>query len=467
MTWKSLGLFPQSAGRPGLVLSGGGSRASFHIGALRYLYDHAGIAPSCFVGTSAGSMVAALLAQYADREEQRSALEDFADAWFAMDDSSDMFSERKWFRQLVDRAPQLRGLLNSDVAPPAREPHEDPDPDLDEPLDAAGWTPSMVLRLVGALPSLRRAGNDLPGIARGFERSRAMYRPGPAVDAVAELFDEQRVRDSGNILRLALVQLDDGELYFQTETGGFVDRTNASVDYPTEPLLAGIQASCSIPGVLAPARLAGRDWVDGGVRENLPAEMALGRLHMTDAWVISVMPEQLPRENSPDMISVMMRSAAIMQNEGLRDELAYARAAGARIIEPELDIHDTSTVVPGLIRLNCDYGWVRAREVHQNSSKGTIERHREIFDLRATTFALESELLGIPAVVPLGQVPPDPDPYRGVTDPRHNELALMKYRIIELVAQCEPGELPPGGDDWGRGWEYHRTATPPAPWWRA
>lgn len=40
----------------GLVLSGGGARASFQVGALRYLYDEVGITPSVITGTSAGSI---------------------------------------------------------------------------------------------------------------------------------------------------------------------------------------------------------------------------------------------------------------------------------------------------------------------------------------------------------------------------------------------------------------------------
>ena len=50
------------------VLSGGGSRASFQLGALDYLYRHDDqFTPTIFVGASAGSIIASSLAQSAER----------------------------------------------------------------------------------------------------------------------------------------------------------------------------------------------------------------------------------------------------------------------------------------------------------------------------------------------------------------------------------------------------------------
>ena len=57
--------------RVACVLSGGGSRASFQLGALDYLYRHdPGFTPSIFVGASAGAILASGLAQYSDHDDQ-------------------------------------------------------------------------------------------------------------------------------------------------------------------------------------------------------------------------------------------------------------------------------------------------------------------------------------------------------------------------------------------------------------
>lgn len=53
----------------GLVLSGGGASASFQVGALGYLYDVVGITPTVITGTSAGSILATLLAQAEDHQD--------------------------------------------------------------------------------------------------------------------------------------------------------------------------------------------------------------------------------------------------------------------------------------------------------------------------------------------------------------------------------------------------------------
>src|SRR5690606_12330635 len=104
---------PPAPGSPvvGLVLSGGGARASFQVGALRYLYDEVGITPSVITGTSAGSILAAVLAQSADHTGQRASLARLEELFRGMTDSSDMFEELPWFTRLRERGPELMEAL--------------------------------------------------------------------------------------------------------------------------------------------------------------------------------------------------------------------------------------------------------------------------------------------------------------------------------------------------------------------
>ena len=65
-----------------IVLSGGGTRISFELGALSYLYQVERVNPRILAGTSAGAILAALLAQGPDRDSQADLL-DRAIAYFA------------------------------------------------------------------------------------------------------------------------------------------------------------------------------------------------------------------------------------------------------------------------------------------------------------------------------------------------------------------------------------------------
>ena len=106
--WFGLPFFGQSP-RPETVsctLSGGGSRASFHLGALDYLYSHDDtFTPSIFVGASAGAILASALAQDATREGQQRYLARMNDIWMAMTTSADMFTPRPWYERFQSEAP--------------------------------------------------------------------------------------------------------------------------------------------------------------------------------------------------------------------------------------------------------------------------------------------------------------------------------------------------------------------------
>ncbi len=100
----------------GLVLAGGGSRASFQMGALRHLYDVVGITPTSMVATSAGSIVACTLAQWTDPAKQSAALRQLEAMWLEMTDQSDMFTPRAWFSRLLEIGPEWMSLLNREAA---------------------------------------------------------------------------------------------------------------------------------------------------------------------------------------------------------------------------------------------------------------------------------------------------------------------------------------------------------------
>lgn len=527
------------------MLSGGGSRSDFQIGALRYLYDRAGITPQVITGTSAGAILGAVLAQSAEHEGQRQALDQLERIWRAMRDDADMFTEQEWYRRLRERGPEwvkaftrqqrrqgslgrtftrvasrathyatppLRraaaatGVLSPPL-PTATTPDSAPSPsasspatttppphalaggtrdavETDQPTAGSSWNPINVVEILTALREAGRARPDLEVIVRGARRERSMYRPGPIVEHLLdpEVFRPERVATSGVALRVAVVALESGELHYVTETGRLVDRGDAPVPGVERlPLVDAITASCAIPAVFPPVRLGEEHYVDGGVRETLPAEIALRHLGVTRCYALVASPPGVPRQESyaeRDMLSIVLRSTAgIMSDEALRDEVAYARAAGCVVVAPELDVHDALTIDPGLISIAIDYGYLRAAEVCEGATAEQAQLVRDIVALRRQIWRTEAELLA-PVVEPsgngavrggrhedrdgrgAGQDRPDADDAPDLT-----ELVALKHRLRALVDQAPQGWLPPGAHDWWRTFEAHPWEPEVAPTW--
>lgn len=239
-----------AANRVGLVLSGGGARASFQLGALQYLYDRLRIAPDVITGTSAGSIIGAVLAQHADHDGQRAALGRLDELWRGMTDSSDMFTELPWFTRLRERGPvwldafgrrhRRQGTLgrsfkrvadlrhgiatatgrvaaavsqeasaSSSATPPeaaeagpeavggevpAAPPTRTEGPAAARTGDSAEKTagedqirtPTKLLEAIELVRTMGRAPDDLEQIVGGVQRERSMFRPGPLVERLIE-----------------------------------------------------------------------------------------------------------------------------------------------------------------------------------------------------------------------------------------------------------------------------------------
>lgn len=472
----------------GLVLSGGGSRASFQIGALRYLYEHAGIAPTVMVGTSAGAILTAALSQSRDRDVQISYLDAVEELWLSMTHSEQMFAPRPWFQRLQDRGSEWLSVIQHEGQRPTpsvtlpkislpqwrSSPAQVPSADEQavDPVELSGaeltlhvalheptptgqvWSPSMVLPLLSMLPRLRTAGGDLATILRGADASRSMYHPGAILMRLLEeeFFASARTRDSGVTVRLSLVGLQSGELRFMTETGEMVDRDNQPIpDAPTADLSLGVLASCAIPAVFAPVQI-GDDWyVDGGTREATPAEMAIGPLGVDTCWVVVSAPEEHPPAGSfesKSMLHILMRSAEILTDEAERDEVAYARSSGAVVIEPDLFVHDAITVDAGLLKINRDYGWLRAAEAHLGLPQSVADVHRKIMELRLEALDLERQVLADPAVEAVLR-----------------ELARVKFLIRDQVDMLDAARLPADAQQWWSAWERHAEPVMIPPTW--
>lgn len=449
----------QDEDETGLVLSGGGARASFQLGALRYLYRETDIDPTVFVGTSAGAILASMLAQFPTRDEQADGVDILEQLWRELTAQSDMFIERTWFSKLRSHGTELLTALTAEPKPSTirsvtislpwlsrKEPDapELPPAPAADPLAAAlapespgkdEWTPGLLVQLFNNLGRLSRVGGDLPQIWQGADRTRSAYRPGPLLARLLEpdVFSPARVGSSGMKLRIAMVGLVRGELRFMREDGVLVDRDDTPIGDKQWDLALGVLASCAIPAVFAPVPIGDELYVDGGVRENLPAEMAIGHLRTNPTYIIASAPAGVdpdPTAPEADVVSIMMRAMSILTDESLRDEVAYARSAGAIMIEPELNVHDALTVDPELIAINIDYGWVRAAEAVKGVTTAEEALHRRVFELRL-------ELLGLRR-------------RSSLSGGKDDAVAVVhaQYALREAIAACRAGFLPEDAHLW-------------------
>ena len=495
-----------------LVLSGGGARASFQLGALRYLYDVVGITPRIIAGTSAGAILGAMLAQAGDREGQRTYLAELEEMWLSMADSSEMFAALPWFAQLRERGPLWMETLDRRSAASRRpsgrartfqrdghrhnhrtaDASDDGHDDRAVEEDTSPWHPVKVLEALERLRILGRAGTEIVDILRGAQDSRSMFTPGPTVEGLltSGAFDAGRVAASGVQLRIAIVALESGELRYVTEDGRLLDRDGHAVaDHEPVDLSDAVRASCSIPMVLPPVRIGEEHYIDGGIRESLPADITQRVMGADPCYAVLAGPTTgLAQESSyadKNMVAVMMRATTgIMTDELQRDEAVAARREGAVVIEPEFDVHETLTLTPGLTAIAMDYGYLRAAEAHLGASSAQQRLGRDIIVLRRRLWRIEERLF---APVPEatrgdGAATPPMDATAGMEaiaadagreappaapEDLRERLAAGKAELRRLLEALPPEYLPAGADDWWRGWETHTFEIAEEPSWLA
>jgi predicted acylesterase/phospholipase RssA len=459
----------------GLVLSGGRSGAFFELGALHYLYDKAKITPSVITGTSTGSILAALLAQADDHAGQRRVLADIERLSQNLRQNSDMLTELAWYAELQKLMPAWQKTA-LDANPPQNDSRTITLPSLglrnrrrnkNGQAEVAGgttiklphWDRSPVLDMLSMMWTMRRSGTNLDTLLRGARTERSMFRHGPIFDVLLDpgVLDVERLAQSRTQLRVAVVALESGELRYVTGTGGLVDRENRPV-WTDSPLsvVDAVLASCAIPGLLPPVRLGEEHYTDGGTRENAPVQIAMTHLGVDRCYAVFALPRGLARESSyadKDMLSIVLRSGAgIMADEILLNDVARARAAGAVIIAPEVDLVGLLGVDPGLLSISMDYGYLRAAEACEDATAEQQRLTRDIVEMRHHIWSVENRLFG-------------PDSGDGFRAQEQSDLAVLKRRLRDVVAQVPGARLPAGAGEWWRTWEDHPyEITEPASW---
>jgi len=311
---------------------------------------------------------------------------------------------------------------------------------------------------------------------------------------------------TGVQLRLAMVQLESGELRHVNEAGLFVDDPGA----PGVSRADAAIASSSIPGVFEPVKLNDRIYVDGGMRSITPIQAAIEAGADVVYAAISSNPEagDKPSFAQAGLIDNVIRGlVGIMTDAVMENELSppqgwskpvkiiqptsripyfsdpalqgwleawgwqapgppQASRAWTRMVPPppslpQSQVHDAFTIDPGRIRISMDYGYMRAYDVVSAlDPAGAKASSDAIVVLRSQVWALEEIFLA--ACAWWQALEPAPSSFITLDGHLLDGLRRLKMQLGMAVDRRRGrGEaLAAGADNWSRTWEAHASVPP-------
>lgn len=406
------------------VISGGGSQGSFETGVLRFLVDELRIRPSILCGVSVGAVIAAKLAEGNDPATGRRAIDELQTIWRGLRSNDDMWLPEPWLQKLraqVAWASELR--------------------DRAAERGTVGSQTRVVLRMLGAIVRNPPETDGTIDALRQALRAQSLMSSEPIRRLLAVHLHPERIASSGIRLRIGAVSLESGELRYISETGALHGRDDTPLALPPVGILDGVLASAAIPVVFPPVRLGDEHYVDGGVREILPLELAfrhLGAGHMFAIVASTPGVEPLPDFENRGLLDVARRvTSDIGPDETLRKEIHPPRGWGRRVtlIAPELDVHDALVVDPALVAASIDYGWMRAADVLLGLPAEQARLSARIAQARLDLRLAEGPVAGF-----LGEA------VGGSAAPDEAAMAEARARLADAVAarRAAGAPLPPG-----------------------
>jgi predicted acylesterase/phospholipase RssA len=470
-------------GPTAFVLAGGGTKGSFEVGVLQYLVGVEQIAPDVITATSAGAIAATVLAQARTLDEFAARVDEIGDDVLAWTHTENVFGKQAWLSALDGTA--LGREIHHELTEGTRPPF---------PLN-----PAAVLATSGGTPppaaigkSERRAarrarrkrqrhllrlvagaGLRLPRVRRRFRSSGAsVLNLDPLAEALrhgssegVRAVDPALVTRPGLQLRLAVTALRAGVVRYVTEDGTIVE-ADARTPAPGEAagpvdLIDGAIASASVPMIFPPHSMADDDYVDGGVVEIIPVRAAV-ELGATRIFAVVAVPLSVPRDDRDyatapagyiGLRSMGMIGVAERQISNL--DAVVAAGSTLTVIDPVIDVVGLFEIQPGLLRINKDYGWLRAADVLAQGDPDLLADiaagTHELIEARCEAWRLEESLWA-------EQRKRDPESEAG-------SLALVreqKDRVRDLVERRKQlgFPVPDDSEDWWTEYEGHTGERP-------
>jgi NTE family protein len=396
------------SGPTAFVLAGGGTKGSFEVGVLQYLIGVEGIAPDIVTATSAGAVAATVLAQARTLDEFAQRVQDIEDDVLVMTTMEQVFGKQSWLAALDGT--RLGREIQHEITEGTRPPFplttattrrgDEPVPHASS--DRHGRRHARKARRRRQRHLLRLlvgAGFRLPKVRRQLRTSgSAVLNLEPLADALhrgnhgMRAVDPSLIARPGLQLRLAVTALRAGVLRYVTEDGSIVE-SDARTPAPPEAagpvdLVDGAIASASVPMVFPPHPLADDDYVDGGVIEIIPVRAAVA-LGATRIIAVVAVPLTLARDErdyaeAPAGYIGLRAMGMIGVADRQLSNLAVPLPDGATLttVDPVFDVVGLFEVQPGLLRINKDYGWLRAADL---LAEGDVEL---VADVARDTHAL-------------------------------------------------------------------------------
>jgi NTE family protein len=116
---------------------------------------------------------------------------------------------------------------------------------------------------------------------------------------------------------------------FSTTSGAFAIWDHASgVDLPR-----AVASSCTVPGLVSPVTINGESWIDGGSRDALNADLAIGHNFVV---ALSCMVLEPPEGATPEILAGLL--------PGIRQRIDDLRGSGAEVevVEPSQEFAEVS-----------------------------------------------------------------------------------------------------------------------------
>lgn len=474
-----------------IVLSGGGAKGSFEVGALLYLREiWNDVKPRIVCSTSVGSINALAVAE----SLQSNGIDKLEGVWLGLRTGADMYAPSP---ELAQGLAAIEITFDDFIAVLSEVDGATIDVGFWNIVDegaAAGWFAAgwafggPIGGIIAGIASLASdAADSLSELQEALANASFLLDLAPARQTMEALINRQSIANSGMKLRMAAVALEDGELYYVTEQSRLFRSSAATPDLDepittADPLIVGALASSAIPGVFPAVRIATASaeltYVDGGVREVLPSfaavELGAQLLFNISASTSDPHVENDAGYNEPGkLLTIMKRGVDLQGNEVVREEMhpraGFADRRERVLIHPAFEVHNLIQIDPGLIRINIAYGYFRAFDGDQKR-RGNINSLQYLL-WRAWTDELIMERLRChqaerrlaPWLANMhAQLHDTLQSVRG----RKNRIAeLMVERFSSFGPDAFPRKLrhnavgDQGTLDWCRTWELHDAAT--------
>lgn len=519
-----------------LVLSGGGARGDFQIGAIRYIYE-IGKIPSILCGTSVGAINAIKLAEGENAANPMQGLAGLLKIWQSLKTNDDMYLAERWLFD-PDMDPGLSGFLRGnggalDVSGPAE-------------LGPAWGDLALIYNIaVNAYLLVGPGAAILKSLQVILTEARGLFNLSPISRRLATDCDPALIREwagQGNQMRLATVSLDSGKLRYVTEKALLVERDGTPVvdpagvapacaglasdlntlirsveslraevkelqrqlqsaatgeksalvtqirglgaqiaalatqieaqrtklsacaaanpqDFLLHDIRLGAVASASIPGIFIPVKIGSEYYIDGGIREVAPLQVAVdlgaSSIYVVHASSAAVKPFVTPAQAG--MVDIVSRSLAdltideIDRSDRLLSRGTNVNALNIVHIEPVVDLHSITTIDPGLIQIAHDYGYMRAADTIDSATGRRDALSTEIAQERLSIWANENMAEG--KADPRHPGSSDPLPVPALLPTIEADKAELKKLIDERRATGGP--MPPNIDSWCVSSELH------------